>query len=278
MAGLLSLPDEILTEIYILAGQQTGALVRLSAVNRQLRAIWLQDSDHIIAQAVQLKAPNHQDAISLTRLEARCPLPNTGFHTLDDSDQGPPLRLCLQPLMRNIALASDICSQLPLEVANLRKHNPQNRDWDPITEDLEPLYYLLRRALVAYHWPSLRPPLYTALKALPRESLRRYLQMNSYITVPKPGTRPGDHLLYKPIEQYSHADFVSAEPDGVSNVVADMWAFAGRVGWKLTWDREDGLPEEPGADFDAFGGWVEQESSEDPQRTPSPILSNYEDE
>ena len=63
MTGLLSLPDQLLTEIHIFAGQQTRALVRLSAVNRRLRAIWLQDLDHIIAQVVQRKAPNHQDAI-----------------------------------------------------------------------------------------------------------------------------------------------------------------------------------------------------------------------
>jgi hypothetical protein len=278
MAGLLSLPDELLTEIYIFAGQQTPALVRLSAVNRRLRAIWLQDADFIIAQVVQLKAPNHQDAIALTLLEARCPLPTTGFHTLGDSDQGPRLRLCLQPLMRNIDLASDICSQLPLEIASFRKHNPNNRDWDPITEQLEPLYYLVRHALVAYHWPSLRPSLYAALKALTCESLKRYLQICSYITVPKPGMRPSDHLLYKPTEQYSHEDFASTEPEGVLNVIADMWAFAGHVGWKLTWDREDGLPEDPGADFNAFGGWAEQESSEDIQYASSPTHSSSEHE
>lgn len=110
MTGLLSLPNELLTEIYIFAGQQTRALVRLSAVNRRLRAIWIRESDIIIASAIQLKAPNHSDATSLTLLEARCPVPVTGFLTLDESYQGPPLRLCLPQLMRNIGLASAICS------------------------------------------------------------------------------------------------------------------------------------------------------------------------
>ena len=120
MASLLSLPDELLTEIYILAGQQTRALVRLSAVNRRLRAIWLQDADFIIAQVVQLKAPNHQDAIALTLLETRCPVPVRGFHTLDESHEASPLRLCLPPLMRNLDLASAVCSQLVLQIVACR--------------------------------------------------------------------------------------------------------------------------------------------------------------
>ena len=120
MASLLSLPDELLTEIYILAGQQTRALVRLSAVNRRLRAIWLQDADFIIAQVVQLKAPNHQGAIALTLLESRCTVPVRGFHTLDESHEASPLRLCLPPLMRNLDLASAVCSQLVLQIVACR--------------------------------------------------------------------------------------------------------------------------------------------------------------
>jgi hypothetical protein len=112
MTGLLDLPDELLTEIYVFAGYQIHTLVRLSAVNRRLRTIWVGDADSIITQVVQLFTPKHQEAIPLTRLEARCPLPTTGFHTRYGSDQGPPLRLCLPQLMRNIALASDVCCRV----------------------------------------------------------------------------------------------------------------------------------------------------------------------
>lgn len=66
MAQLLSLPEEIIIQIYIFAGEHTRALLRLSVVNRRLRALWLQDSDYIIAQSLELKAPGHQDSIVLT--------------------------------------------------------------------------------------------------------------------------------------------------------------------------------------------------------------------
>lgn len=83
MAGLFSLPNEALSEIYIFAGQDARALVRLSAVNRLSRAIWLQDSANIIAQSLELQALSHQDAIVLTMLETRCPMHVPGFHQID---------------------------------------------------------------------------------------------------------------------------------------------------------------------------------------------------
>ena len=70
MDHLLSLPEEIATQIYVFAGENTRALVRLSALNRRSRALWLQDSDYIIAQSIELKAPGHQDAIAPTLVEA----------------------------------------------------------------------------------------------------------------------------------------------------------------------------------------------------------------
>jgi hypothetical protein len=45
MAGLFSLPNEAITQIYNLAGHDAPALAGLFAVNRRLRALWLQDSD-----------------------------------------------------------------------------------------------------------------------------------------------------------------------------------------------------------------------------------------
>ena len=264
MAELLSLPDELLIEIYICAGHQIRALARLSAVNRRTRAIWLHNADIIIPQVVQLYIPNHQDAISLTHLETRCPLPTIGFHALDDSDQGIPLRLCLPSLMRNIALATEVCSRVPREIEIILQYEPDNVKWDPVTDRLEPLYYLLRRCLVAYHWPSLRPPLYIALKALTDESIKRFAQICLHIILASPGIRPEDHLLYKPIEQHSKEDFlVIGPPRGTPYHIADMWAFANQLGKKLKWDRLGGLAEDPGADYHPFGGKINQDLSDE---------------
>lgn len=85
MVGLLSLPEGLLTVIYVLAGQQTRALVRLSRVNRRLRSIWLNDADHIIHSAFRIEAPDHEDAIQLILMETRLPKPITGFHHCNPS-------------------------------------------------------------------------------------------------------------------------------------------------------------------------------------------------
>jgi hypothetical protein len=263
MAGLLSLPDELLTEIYIFAGHQIHTLVRLSAVNRRFRSIWLGDADSIIAQVVQLYTPNHQEAIPLTHLEARCPLPTTGFHTLNDSDQGPPLRLYLPPLMRNIALASDICRRVQVSRNIDILLNP---GCDLPKCKLEPLYYLTRRLLVAYHWPSLRPPLYAALQALTDESLYRFTEMCLRILAIEPdGMWPRKHLLHKPVEQYTEDGFlVIGPPMGRSYHVANMWTFVHDLGRRVRWNRTEGRTEELGAGYYAFGGKVKDDDYLDP--------------
>lgn len=145
MTNLLSLPEEIITQIYIFAGENTRALVRLSAVNRRLRALWLQDSDYIIAQSLELKAPGHQDAIVLTLMEACCPMPVSGFHRVHASKDDPSLRLHLPGLMRNVGLASTVCTK------TLKWHDSIYR-----TESLPNQYYLVLQLMVACHYPDLR--------------------------------------------------------------------------------------------------------------------------
>ena len=257
MASLLSLPDELLTEIYILAGQQTRALVRLSAVNRRLRAIWLQDADFIIAQVVQLKAPGHQDAIALTLLETRCPVPVRGFHTLDESHEAPPLRLCLPPLMRNLDLASAVCSQLLLEIVACRQCRPDDPDWGSPMCPLEPLYYLIRTACVAFHYWQLRPALYAALKALSDESLRCIQKMGQVLSSRKRVTRPHAHSRFKPVNEFTRDELYEREIEGWRWFLTDTWDFATLVGIKLLWDREDGLEEDPGEYFEPRGGRID---------------------
>lgn len=257
MTGLLSLPDQLLTEIHIFAGQQTRALVRLSAVNRRLRAIWLQDLDHIIAQVVQRKAPNHQDAIELTLLEARCPVLVSGFHTLDDSRQGPSLRLCLPPLMRNLDLASAACYQLPLELAERQRYCPADPYWDPPICPLEPLYYLIRRGCVAFNYWQLRPPLYNVSKALCDESLRCSQLLALVFTSAKPVTRPHAHSRFKPSDDFTSDELYESKYEGWRWFLTDLWDFAISVGDKLATDREEGNKEDPGEFFEPSGGRID---------------------
>jgi hypothetical protein len=71
MARLLDNSEKTITHIYVIAGENTRALVRLAAVNRRMRAVWLQDSDYIIARSLELQAPDHQDAIGLAQCQSR---------------------------------------------------------------------------------------------------------------------------------------------------------------------------------------------------------------
>ena len=70
MTTLLSLPNEILIEILIVA-PTTRTLLRLTNVNRRMRSIWLQRSQHIIVSAYETKIPHIKEAIALTLVEAQ---------------------------------------------------------------------------------------------------------------------------------------------------------------------------------------------------------------
>lgn len=75
MTGNFLLPTEIILEIYGYDGAlSTRALVRISAVHRHWRAIWLQDLDKITREAIRPKAPDDKDAVALTLLETRRPV------------------------------------------------------------------------------------------------------------------------------------------------------------------------------------------------------------
>lgn len=108
MAGLLSLPVELLTEIYILTGLQTGALIGIPGVNRRLREVWLRHFDRIIKNCCALSAPGHEAAIDLALVEAHSLQPFNGFHFLDASEPTP-LRLYIPNICRNVHLASRFC-------------------------------------------------------------------------------------------------------------------------------------------------------------------------
>jgi hypothetical protein len=105
MARLLDNSEKTITHIYVIAGENTRALVRLAAVNRRMRAVWLQDSDYIIARSLELQAPDHQDAIGLTLMEVCCPMPVSGFRRIIARKDEPSLRLHIQGHTRNVGFA-----------------------------------------------------------------------------------------------------------------------------------------------------------------------------
>lgn len=206
MAGLLSLPNKIILDIYVLTrALSTHSLVQLSAANCHLRAIWLQDSNRIIAQSIQVKAPEHQDAIALTLLEARYPMPTTGFHTLHESWADPPLCLYLPQLMQNVKLASVMCHEMP-------GWDEDCGDGIPLAYPLATTYCLMRQLVVAYHYPQLRLPLCAIL-----ETLYTYERMGFWLTFEAPADLKRAHQLRAPFADRIRSGDATRDPWQLEN-------------------------------------------------------------
>lgn len=249
MTGLLCLPDELLTQIYILASLNTRSLVRLSATNRRLRTIWLQDSDYIISRSLELKAPGHQDAITLTNMEARCPMPVSGFHHLDSSQEHPLLRLHLPQLKRNVGLCSAICRN------TMEWHNSTYKK-DPIGHPLPSLFYLLRRLMLAYHYPEFRRPLCDILKSYSDEALEAGRRIKVYLGYRN--AQGADFRRALQIYDYNAEripfDDLDEKPGPPET---GAWGFAWDVMWKLEDDREECIEADPDDGYYAFGCSIE---------------------
>ena len=68
MASLQDLPTELLIELLIVC-PTTQTLLRLSGVNRRMRAVWLEHSKHIIVANYKQRIPHIEQAIALTMTE-----------------------------------------------------------------------------------------------------------------------------------------------------------------------------------------------------------------
>lgn len=151
MTTLLSLPSEIIINILI-AAHTTRTLLRLSCVNRRIRSIWQEHSQHIIASAYKARIPHIEQAMSLTLVEAQCgEIPFLG--------QPSELHLYLPRVLRNAGLAVSVC-----DAAN-RDNTLEKIEWETEDKYIELLraYYLIRHTLLAYDHPGLRPAVCSAL-------------------------------------------------------------------------------------------------------------------
>lgn len=165
MVTLLSLPNEVLVEIFI-ASPSTRTLLHLSRVNRRMRSIWLEHSHHIIPSTYNSKFPHIEQAIRLTLTEIQCGETSLKSDAARDTPEEPLLRLSLRQLLRNAGLASSVCD------AAYRDNKLQKIEWethDPLPEMLR-VYYLIRHTLLAYDHPELRPTLCPIFKGMSEEA------------------------------------------------------------------------------------------------------------
>ncbi|KAM0723340.1 hypothetical protein Q7P37_000325 [Cladosporium fusiforme] len=170
MTTLLSLPNEILLNIFATA-PTTRTLLHLSRVNRRMRTIWLEHSQHIVVSAYKTRTPHIEQAITLTLAEAQSgeiiPLPPADSHiTAPGVAREPsPIGFCLSRLLRNAGLASSFCHAASID-NKLQKISWQTED--PRIEMLR-AYYLVRHTLLAYNHPELRPSVSSALVKCTKE-------------------------------------------------------------------------------------------------------------
>lgn len=246
MSGSLSLPNEIILEIWSFVGAMSiPSLVRLSAVNRRTRSIWEKHSTPIVDQALQLGAPDYQDAIALTLLETRCPVPIKGFHSFDQSQEDPPIRLYLPQLLENIDLASTVSSELS-------SWEEQRGEGLPLACPPPPIYYLMRKLRAAYHYPQLRRPLCAAVADLLDEALHVWDSMSFWLYL----DAPVDLSVANQIQDDSKRamlDDGSLEP----RALADDWEFVYDVGHQVGSDRRAGRSGHPDRDYLEWGGLKE---------------------
>jgi hypothetical protein len=209
MTSLQHLPTELLIELLI-SCPTTRTLLRLSRINRHMRAIWLQHSNHIIVANYKQRIPHIEQAIALTMTEVQCgeipkspqdttlgaqinrdslltstPLSSVPACSPPDShriltapeptqEDQPPMRLYLPRVLRNAGLASSVCD-------GLRKRWQGGlyywRSWrateDPYTDSVR-AYYVMRHIALAWDHLSLRPAAMSALSESSYDMLQEH--------------------------------------------------------------------------------------------------------
>jgi hypothetical protein len=207
MASLQDLPTELLIEILI-SCPTTRTLLRLSSINRRMRAVWLEHSKHIIVANYKQRIPHIEQAIALTLIEVQCGeipkspedhtlrrqidpkrllptspefVPGCSSHeshsslsALDPLQNQPSIGLYLPRVLRNAGLASSICDKLSKHWQEGRIYR---RSWqpteDPYTDSVRAYYFLRHLALASDH-PQLQPAALSAVSSSSYEMLEEY--------------------------------------------------------------------------------------------------------
>ncbi|KAK6003720.1 hypothetical protein QM012_009491 [Aureobasidium pullulans] len=174
MPRLESLPNDILLEVYK-ACPSAQTAVQLSAVNKLLHSIWLDNNNanHIIRAIVTTTTPAAAQAISYAITETR-------LHSSMESNEQVPLNLWLPNLIRIM----DLCASALAAYAARRKLD-RDRSIRPRTLKTEApspeSYYLLRRCVLAFDLPELRDALYDELSTTSQETLAEACDLQHFL-------------------------------------------------------------------------------------------------
>lgn len=153
MADLLSLPNELLTNIYThIATLQSAAC--LSAANKRMYAIWLRDTDRIADCIVRRQIPAHERAIELAILEETWSEDNTPPLPIDNK---PPIRLYGRRLLRIADYASVAIAEWDRQLDECPPDDDlENRRPCSVTNERSPYaaFYLIRKIIFSLGYPD----------------------------------------------------------------------------------------------------------------------------
>jgi hypothetical protein len=143
MAGLLSLPNELIVNIYTYTTLQTAAC--LSAASKRLHFIWLENTEHIVDSVIR-QIPAWEDAVELALLE----------ETWSESDPlpvptgpKPPVQLYGRILLRLALWASVAIAEWDIHMA---ERYPE--DEDPAYISPYASFYLIHKIIFAIDYPD----------------------------------------------------------------------------------------------------------------------------
>jgi hypothetical protein len=174
MTTLLSLPNELIIHIYTHAPTLQAAAC-LSAVNKRLRSVWLENTNLIAEAILKRQIPAYDDAVDVAILGA----------DIYNSPKSPskndyPLHLYVDRLLRNADLAASATNAWAADRGTLSAEDLATlHPYDLSDASQHASYYLLRKIVVAYQHPvaQLRREMLTTLRATSKDQVLTYTKL-----------------------------------------------------------------------------------------------------
>lgn len=166
MAGLTSLPNELLLPIF-LSAPTIQAAGRFSSASRRLYTVWLANVNHITETLLKRDYAAYEDAFDLAITEARFSLSTALAPTLGSARPAP--HLWLPRFLDNALLAETACCVWDKHIQSL-PYGGYRRGLAPAS--IPALYYIHRRLLLGYYHASLQAEMRAKLEAMPTDTVR----------------------------------------------------------------------------------------------------------
>ncbi|KAF2163099.1 hypothetical protein M409DRAFT_26545 [Zasmidium cellare ATCC 36951] len=159
MPTLTDLPSELLLLVFALSHDIHDA-VSFCRVNRRLHAIWLENADHISKAVLEESIPAYDDAVDLAKVEARYTTP-----TNELSSDPTTTELAPHLWLRLLVKYAELVSLADILLTRMERESPRIMEWPPFEIlSFPPSYYMIRKIVLSYDHPELRPALNATLE------------------------------------------------------------------------------------------------------------------